>query len=206
MNPTHLRRSPPAIVTIIACLTTMAQPAAAAIHDATFTGGTITATKPSVTEIFTWPPGTSCSTPSFRMDATDVHSTTTLITFWQVVHNFNLSTGPFLFVWTRSTTANFAGHLASTSTPRTITGMRVGLVLTVYNTTSCTPTGTPVCTLAASLNLSGTTTAASASGTYSLTGTTTGTLVAFPTCTAGPTQLVGTTSTVTSPLTGHFST
>ncbi len=205
MNPTPLRRSLAAVATAVACLALMAHPAAATTHDISITGGEITLTKPGYSEAFDIGPGTpSCSS---SMTA-DENGTTVAVTALSAahVHHFFGSAGAYLVVFTRSPVGSSPGTIDSTSTPHTITSLQVGILVRIYDTTTCTPTGTPLCSLGLILRLDGTSTSLTVSSAFSLTGGSVGTVAAFPTCTAGPTLYIGTTATVTSAITGHLST
>lgn len=205
MNKTHLWRSIAALTTAIACLAVMASPAPATTHDVTITGGVIRLTKTGVSEDVDLDPSTpSCTNPSTLQ--VDEDGTTVSVTALNASHVKSFFGGSFLWVLTRSTTGNVAGTLSSTSVPHTITSVRAAVVATIYNTTSCTPTGTPVCTIASIFHMTGTSTSTSATQTFSLTGTSVGTVVAFPTCTAGPSGILGTSSTTPSPITGTITT
>ncbi len=211
MNTTHLRRSLAAIATATACLVLMASPAAATPHDADITGGVMTFTKTGYSpENINFSPGTpSCAGPTMALDETGTTITVTALNYSHVVTYVNANGGAggtYLTVLTRSTVGNSAGVLNSTVTPHTITNMRVGIMITVYNTQTCTPVGAPICRLAYVLNLGGSSTSVSASGTFSLTGNSVGNVIAFPNCAAGPIDLVGTSVTVTNPITGHLTT
>ncbi len=205
MKTTHLRRSLAAVGTALVCLLAMSNPAGATLHSATITGGIITSTKTGVTETINLNPTTaSCSSSTLQTDD-GTTGTTIAVTTLGSSHVQAYSNGQsYLTVLSRSTTGNSAGAYNTAVTPHTVTNLRVAIVATIYNTTSCTPTGTPVCTVAAILNLSGTTTSTSVSSTFSLTGASVGTVAAFPTCAAGPSQIIGTTLTVTSAIVGHL--
>ncbi len=197
MTATLLRRSLAALATAttIACLA-VASPAAAAAHDAGLTGGQITLTKSGITPVvFNLGATMSCTIPS-TIQVDDGTGTTLAVTALNRSHVENYGTSNYLTVMTRSTSGNVAGTLNSTTTPHTITSMRVAVVLTIYNTTSCTPTGTAVCTVAVILNLNGTSTSTSPGSNYSLTGSSVGNVASFPTCTAGPSHIVGSAATV----------
>lgn len=201
VNPPRRRRSLAALGTVIACLATMAVPTAATVHTAALTGGQLTLTKTGVTEVIDAGSTTSCTLPS-TIQVDDGTGTTLAVTALNASHVQHFSTSAsYLMVLTRSTVGNSAGTLNSTTTPHTITSMRVAVVMTFYNTTSCTPTGTPVCNLAVLLHLSGTSTSTSAGSNFTLTGTSVGTVVANPTCTAGPSHIIGTSAATTSALT-----
>ncbi len=207
MKKTHLRRALAAVGTAIACLGIMANPAAATPHEADLTGGIITLTKTGVTETIDLTPGGtgSCGTGALDFDETGTAISVTSFTA-SSVRTFS-TTGTFLAVIDQSTIGNSPGTLNSTTNPHTITGLRVGVRVNIYQTTGCSTTGlTPICQLGIVLNLSGTSNSMSASNTFSLTGASVGTMAAFPTCTTGPSYLVGTTATVTTPITGHIAT
>lgn len=208
MKKTHLRRSLAAVATAIACLAIMGNPAAAsATYTATIATGVVTLTKTGMTpEVVDLAPTTpSCTSPSTLTVQTSSTTSSSTVSVTAInashVRTFG-ATGTYLTVLTRSTTGNVAGHITSDTTPHTITGSRVSIVITIYNTASCTPTGTAICTLAVSLNLSGTSTSLSTGTSFNLSGTSQGTVVAFPTCGAGPAYLIGSASSVTSPITG----
>jgi hypothetical protein len=215
MHMTHLQRSIAAVATALACLLALGNPAAAipTTYTAAITGGEITMTKSGITpEVIDLDSTTSCTSASMNLNVTsDTSSSNATITAFNWSHVVTFPNGGnYLETLTRSTTGNTAGHLTSTTTPHTIgpigtTPPRVALVFTIYNTTSCTPTGTPVCTLAFQLNLANfTTTSVSTSTTFSFTGTSQGTVAAFPTCTAGPSFLAGAAVNLSTPVTGHF--
>ncbi len=210
MKKTHLRRSLAALATAIACVAIMGNPAAAsATYTAVINSGVITLTKTGMTpEVVDLAPTTpSCTNPStLTVTTTSTTSSSTVsVTAINASHIRTFgATGTYLTVLTRSASGNVAGHIDSTTTPHTVTGSRVSIVITVYNTTSCTPTGTPICTLAVSLNLNGFTTSISDDSSFTLTGSSQGTVVAFPTCAAGPSYLIGSASTATSPITGDL--
>ncbi len=209
MRKTHLRRSLAAVFTALACLAVMANPAAATTHSADLTGGVITLTKTGVTEEINLDPTVeSCDIgeTTFVVDTTSTTPHTiiiTVITSSHVVH-FTTTSASYLVILTRSNVGNVSGTINSTGSPHTVSSMRVGIKATVYNTTSCTPTGTPICELGAVLHLGGSSTSLTTSSTFTLTGSSVGNVVAFPTCTAGPSHLLGTSSTVTSAITGHI--
>ncbi len=218
MNTTHLRRSLAAVGTALVCLVVMANPAAATPvnYNATITGGRIVLSKTGVTEVIDLVPTTpSCTTPS----TLQAHFTSNNTSSNVDVTNLNSShirtfgtTGTYLAVLTRSTVGNSAGHITSQGTPaHTVDSMRVGIQIRIYNTAGttdpCAPNGPLVCTLGVLLHLNGTSTSISSSNTFSLTGASVGTVVALaPGCAAGPSYLLGTTSAVTVPITGHLST
>ncbi len=208
MKTTHLRRSLAAVATAIACLAVMAGPASATPHDVDITGGVIRLTKTGLTpeDIDLAPTATpSCTNPSTLQ--VDENGTTAIVTSLDSSHIKHFpSSSSWLWVLTRSPFGNVAGALDSTVSPHTITSMRVGVLVTIYNTTGCTPTGTPICNAAFSLQVNGTSTSTSSGDTFSLTGVSVGTIAAAPTCAAGPSYLIGSTSTVTSPITGTLTT
>ncbi len=203
MNTTHLWRSLIAATTAIACLLGLSNPAGAVLHAHGITGGEITLTKTGVTEVIDLTPGTgtSCGGGTLEVDET---TTTVIVTTLTAsgVRTFS-TTGTFLVVLTRGTFSNSAGSLNSAANPHIIDSSRSSIVATVYNTTSCTPTGTPICTLAAVVHLAGTSTSTGVSATFTGTSTSVGTVAAFPTCTAGPSYLIGTSSATTVPITSH---
>ncbi len=200
MNIPTLRRSLVVVTMIIAGLIIPAAPAAATTHTIEISDGTIVLSKTGVTEVIDLGASNSCTNPS-TVTTDDGTGTTLTVTALSASHVQHFSTsGSYLMVLTRSTAGNTAGALNSTVTPHTITNMRVAVVATFYNTTSCTPTGTPLCTVAFLLNLSGTSTSTSTGSTFSLTGSSVGTVVAFPTCAAGPSHILTTSSTTTSPM------
>ncbi len=213
MNKTHLRRSLAALATAFVCVIAMGNPAAAVpvTYRAEITGGEVTVTKTGITpEVFNLNPTTpSCTVPS----TLDVHFTSNTTSSNVTVTAFNSSHvvtfangGTYLVVMTRSAFGNVAGHLNSDNNPHTITGLRVGIQITVYNTASCTPTGSPICTLGVQLAATTlTTTSVSTSTNFSLTGSSVGTIVALPTCSTGPSYLIGASVNTTAPITGHLS-
>ncbi len=213
---TSLRRSLVAMVTAIVCLVALGNPAAGvpATYDVIITGGLIGLSKTGVNEVIDLIPTTpSCTAPStlqahFTSATVSSNVNVTAISSSHV-RTFGFS-GTFLAVLTRSTVGNSAGHITAqgTAPAHTVASMRVGIQIRIYNTAGqinpCDPIGNPICTLALVLHLGGNSTSISTSNTFSLTGSSVGTVVAFPTCTAGPTYLIGTTAVVTSPLTGHL--
>jgi hypothetical protein len=214
MQTKNLRRTLAAVVTALACLMALGNPAAAipTTYTATIATGEITITKTGITpEVINLGSTTSCTGSTINVNFTsNTTSATVTVTAFNGSHVTSFANGgSYLVVLTRSASGNTPGHLNSTTTPHTIgpvgtTPPRVSIVATVYNTTSCTPTGTPVCTLALSLTLTNiTTTSVSTSTTFSFTGSAP-TIVAFPTCTSGPSFLLGSAVNVTSPVTGHF--
>lgn len=210
MNLTHLRRSLAAMAVSIALLVTMTNPAASATYIAEVTGGEIMLRKIGLIppEVIDLGPGGLCTFGSFF--TFDTTSTTSSSSLWPAsfyssqVRTFG-STGTYLMVMTRLSSGNVSGHVSSSTTPHTLTGMRVGFVMTIYNTTDCTPTGAPICTLAFLFNVSGTMTSLSTGNNYYFTGTSQGNVVAFPACSAGPSYLVGTTVLTTTPIDGYLS-
>ncbi len=211
MPTKHLRRTLAAVVTALACLMTPGTPAAAipTTYTASINSGQLTITKTGITpEVITFATTTSCPPgPSINVNVTsNTTSSNATVTAFNTSHVATFANGgSYLIVLTRAAFGNVAGHINSTVTPHTVTGSRIGIAATVYNTTSCTPTGTPVCNLAAVIAFtSATTTSVSTSSTYSFSGASVGTVAAFPTCTAGPSFLVGASVTITSPFTGHF--
>ncbi len=211
MRHTHLRRPLTTVTTAIICVIALASPAAAVpvTYKAVLTAGVITLTKTGITPevIDLAPPNPSCIPADYRVTFTsNTNSSNVSITNVAGLHAVTFAGGTYLTQLTRSTFGNTQGHVTdSTTGTHTITATRVALIATIYNTTDCTPTGTPVCTLAALLELQGTTTSISTSSNFTLTGSSVTPVVAFPTCAAGPSYLVGTTSTVTTAITGHFS-
>ncbi len=212
MPTIHLRRSIVAVTTAIACLVALANPAAAVpvTYRAEITAGQVTVTKTGITPtVFDLSPASLCA-PGATADldlSSDTTSSSVSITAFDaaLVTDFGLGGTPYLVVLTRSPFSNIPGHLDSDSTPHTITGSRHGLVIRIYLTTGCTPTGNPVCTLGVALGLSNvTTTSVSPSTTFSYDGSSVGTIAGFPTCATGPSQILGATVTVTSPVTGHL--
>lgn len=208
MNATHLRRSFVAVASAITVLVVMAGPAAATGHDVTITGGQITLTKTGVTDVIdlapATPPCSSAPTPTLDLDVT---GTAISVTDFDAVDIWTLGGPTALRVLTRSGVGDTAGTYNATT--GTFSSLRVGIAMTfytAYDATTCAPTGTPVCTLAFLLHLSGTLSGTTVSSTVSLTGSSVGSVVAFPTCTAGPSILIGTTATVTSAITGHLTT
>lgn len=205
MKKTNLRRSFAAVGAAVACLMVMANPAAAVGHTADLTAGEITLTKTGITpEVIDLSPGGtgSCGTGTLNYDETGTTIGVTGLS-GSAVRTFG-TTGTFLAVLTRSTSGNTTGTINSTTVPHTITAFRVAIVITIYNTTGCTPTGTAICTLAVILSLSGSSTSTSTSQNFTLTGTSVGNMVAFPTCGAGPSYLIGTTSSTTAAIVGHI--
>ncbi len=203
MRTTPLQRSLAALATTIACLALMATPAAATPHDADITGGEISLIKTGVTYVlYPTPPGSTCptSTPTLEIDITGTSATVTALDI-RSIQSFGLANG--LMVFSRSPLGNTAGTLTGT----TLTSMTVGLQVDVYSSydaTTCTPTGATACRLGVALPLTGTVTGATASDTFSLVGSSLSSLQPMPTCTAGPSVLIGTTVNMTSPLDGHL--
>ncbi len=209
MKKAHLRRSLAAVTTAIACLVVMANPASAAVHDVEITGGTVVLSKTGVTEVVTLGGTTSCpppttTLPTLRVDlGTETSGASVTVPVLQSSHVQTYSNGSFLSVLTLSTGGSLAGTLSSsTTTGHTITSLRIPIRIQIYNTDTCTPVNL-VCTLGALVHLNGTSTSTTSSNTFHFTGASVGTLVANPTCGAGPSQLLGTTSTITS-LSGHL--
>lgn len=203
MDTTRLRRSLAVVVTAVAGLIAFAHPAAAAVHTSQITSGSSTLTKTGVTETLSFGSTTSCSGTTMQIDlGTETVGASVSVTALSQSHVQPYSSGSYLTVLTRSTTGNTAGTLGGSTGTHTLSTFRVAIVSTIYNTTSCTPTGTPVCTVAILFALSGTSTSTTVGNTFSLTGSSVFTTVAFPTCTAGPSQILGTTSTTTTPITG----
>ncbi len=211
MPTKHFRRTLAAVVTALACLMAVGNPAAAipTTYTATVTGGQLTLTKTGITpEVINLNGSTpSCTITSVNVNVTsNTTSSNVTVTAFSASHVKGFANGgSYLVVLTRAAFGNVAGHLNSTVTPHTVTGSRIGILATIYNTTSCTPTGTPVCNLAGILAFTNaTTTSVSTSSTFSFSGSTVGTVAANPTCTAGPSFLVGSSGTITSPITGHL--
>ncbi len=216
MHTKHLRRSLTAVVTALACLLALSTPAAATptTYTAAVTGGEITITKTGITpEVIDLGSTTSCAGTNINVgfSSTTTSSQVTVTAFSSSHVTTFANGGSYLVVLTRSPVGNTSGHLDSDTIPHTIdtsttgTSPRVGIVATVYNTTSCTPTGTPVCTLGLIIGMTAVTTiSVSISTTFGFSGASVGTIAAFPTCTAGPSFLVGSAVTVTSPVVGHF--
>ncbi len=204
MNSTSLRRPAAVVIAAIAGLAVMTAPASATTtHVASLTGGQLTLTKTGVTEMIDLAPATpTCPTHPTTTLGVEFGSTGTTIDVTSVDGRGlrPLGTGTYLSVLSQSPVGNDQGTISGTS----VTSLKVGVVATQYNTASCTPTGTPICTLAFSLHLSGTLTGISTSQTFTLTGATVGSVTAFPTCTSGPSYLIGTTSTVSTAITGHL--
>lgn len=204
MNTTHGLRPLVVVITFIACSAVMAEPAAATPSADALTAGEITFTKTGMTpEVLDLSPGSSgtCIPPTIEWERTSSTIRITQIAASKVV-TFG-ATGTFLVVLSRTTVGWTDGSLTSSTTAHTITNVRVGVQINVYNTVSCTPTGSAICNVAFILNLSGTATSFVTSGTKSLTGGIVGSVVAYPTCTLGPSQLIGAVSTVTGPITTH---
>ncbi len=167
--------------------------------------GNVTLTKTGMTAVvldFNPLAAGSCSDSSLGLaiTGTSIGSTSFMAS---TVRTFG-TTGPYLAVFTRSTTGSSAGTLNTTVTPHTVTNMRVAVVMTVYNTTDCTPAGTPMCTLAMVLNLSGTLTGTTPGSELDVTGASVGSFVAFPTCSSGPSFLIGSSGTVTDSITADL--
>ncbi len=203
MPSPRLRRSLAAVLTALACLTLMVTPAAAVTHDADITGGEITFTRSGFTPFAFHPASASCTAPTLELDVTGTSVDVT--DFGMATHGFLIDPGlgSFLAVFTRSPLGSSTGTLSGTN----LTSLRFGIVVTFYSTASCTPTGTPLCTIAFLLHLGGTLTGTTTSSTFSLTGSSTGTTAAFPTCVAGATYYtIGLSASVTSAITGHLTT
>ncbi len=198
---THLRRSLAAVLTALACLALMANPAAAVTHDAVITGGQLTFTKTGITPVVLDLVPHDCVTdPTSQLDITGTSVSVTAIDMRSLDFLYPATTG-LLSVFTWQSTLTTAGTLTGT----TLTGLRLTMRITIYSTGgSCTPTGTPVCTLAMILDLSGTLTGTTTSSTFSLTGSSPFNVATNPTCTAGPSYIVGAAVAVTSPITGHL--
>ncbi len=211
MPKTHLRRTVAAVATALACLLPAGIPAAAipTTYTATLALGNITITKTGITpEVINLGSTTSCA-PGGTINANFTSNTTSSnvsVTAFNWSHVVNYANGGgYLTVITRAAFGNVGGHLDSSVTPHTITGSRIGLNITIYNTFSCTPMGDPVCNLGLVLAwANATTTSVSTSNTYSFGGSSVGNIAANPSCSAGPSFLVGAVVTVTSPLGGHF--
>ncbi len=204
MRTTPLRRSLVAIGTAIACLIATATPTSATLYSAEITSGALVSSKTGVTEAFAFNPiTTSCIDWDVQLD--DSTGTTLRAIAFDGRHAYAYSNGQsYLTEIVQSNVGNSAGALGSTSTPHTVTNMRIGFASTIYNTTGCTPTGTPLCQVGFILSLSGTTTSTSVSSDFSLVGSSVGTVVGFPTCLAGPSQILGTSLVTTSPIMGHY--
>ncbi len=198
MTATHSSRSIAALATAIACLALVANPAAAVVHDVEITNGPTLLTKVGVSEWLNF--SGFCQYATLTADLT---GTSISVTAMGSSDTPAFSTGTLLTVLTRSPSGNSPGVLG-VGTTHTITSLRIGVVATIYNTLGCVPTGTPVCTVAFILSLSGTSTSVTPSQTLTLSGSSVGSVVSFPTCTAGPTQLLGTTAFTT--LTAHLTT
>ncbi len=202
MNTTHLRRAVVAVATAVACLVTLATPSGAVLLNATINGGQFTFVKTGVTETIPLTSTGACGTPTLVTSITGTVFSMTVFSTSQVTAF--AGGGSYLSVFTRSTSGNSAGTIDTTVTPHVVSNKRIAIVSTVYNTTGCTPTGTPVCTVAFILNLSGTGTSTTTGSSYTLSGGSVGTVVAFPTCAAGPSQLLGTTVTPPSSVSWTF--
>ncbi len=198
-----LRRSLAAVITSLACLVLMANPAAATTHNATINSGVSIFTKPAVLNSIDYVPVAPCAAGWLVADDY-VHGVTFNVPSLDWVGRVTTVTGgatTYLFHIFR--TASTAGTL-NTATG-TITNMRLVLKMEIFTapTTGCTlPTTGPLCSLSVQLNLSGTYTPAGTLSTgdvATLTGSSVGIVVASPTCTAGPTFLLGTTVTITTP-------
>ncbi len=197
MSTTHLQRSLAALVTIAGCLIATATPAAAAVHDVDITGGSIFLAKPSVSEELQ-ALGSSCTTPStLSIDlGTETSGANVSVTALSSSHVEPYSNGSFLTVLTRSAVGSSAGTLTSSTSDHGIANVKVGVVARIYDTNGC-GSATLLCTVGLVLDLSGTSTSTTSGNTISLTGTSVGTVTVFPTCTGGPTQILGTTATAT---------
>ncbi len=202
MNKTHLRRSLAAVITTVACLAIMANPASATVVNAEITGGEITLAKTGVTEVIDLTPGTGGGTTTCPAGVlqVDVQASTINVTALSVTGVRPIGATNYLAVLTR------LGSVAGTKSGGTITNMKLTVGAAIYSvpTTGCAvPTTPPLCRLAVQATLNGTYTGTllNIGDTATLTGASNGTVVANPTCTAGPSFLLGTTLTVTQPLT-----
>lgn len=207
MKKAHLRRSLAALTTVLACLAATAHPAAAipSTHDGALTSGQITFTKTGMTSEVIEVGGPSCTSGALQFNHTsNTSSSSVTVTAVNASHVKTYATGTYLTVITRSGVGNSPGHVTGSTESHTMTSMRVALVMTIYNTTSCTPSGTPICTLAFLLHMQGTSTSISTSSTFSVTGSGASTVAAFPACASGPTHLIGSTPTTTFPFVGHL--
>lgn len=199
MKTTHLRRSLAVVATTLACLAVMATPAAATPHGVDLTDGLLEFAKAGVYETIDLSSPTCSPAPTLELDVT---GTAVSITDVSVTSHF--PDANVLTVVTPSAIGNTSGTLSGTA----ITPLRVALTMTLYGTTGCTPTGTPLCTLGVLLGLSGTLSGTTASDAVSLHGQSVGNVVALGGCAFGLTFLVGTTLVI-SPfpgfvLTGHL--
>ncbi len=213
MNRTHLRRSLAAVVTAIACLAGLAGPAGAVVHDTTVTGGVITLS--SSVDVYDLAPATpTCPTGTFPTTLQiDVGTGTVGITAFgarstTTYAGFPAWTNPHLRVLTAP--YRTPGTLTGTG-PYTITNIRLGVVVTVYNAvgydaTTCVVTGTPACAFSFQLSLSGTLTGTAPGATASLTGTSTTSTGPFPTCATPYLALLGVSAATTTPITATLTT
>lgn len=202
MKAVHLRRSAAAVSMVMVCLLATANPAAAVIHDSVSFGGTATFTKSGVTETLSLGNDLSCPSPPPGIEM-DITGSSVVVTDFYSKHVQVFSTlASYEVILNESTVGSTPGTISSTP-PHTITGMRLGVTMQVYDG-DCT-SGTLLCSLAFILYLSGTATSTTSGGTYNLSGATVGVVVAYPTCPFGPTQLINTASSVTS-LRGEFTT
>jgi hypothetical protein len=204
MRRTHLRRAFAAVATAIACLVVTATPTAATAHDGDITGGEVVFTKPGVTEVLDLPQTACSTTAALDLDVTGTAVTVTALSMKSTSFFSLYPPSSFLSIFTRSTSGLTSGTLTGT----TLTTMRVPVEVSVYSSYdfTCTPTGTSVCKIAFLLQLSGTLTGTTVSSTYSLVGSSIGTVIANPTCGAGPSYIIGTTAFVTTAITGHLTT
>ncbi len=200
VNSTCPRRLLAIIATTVVAAIVNPATATATTHGIDIDGGEMLLSKTGVSQVIDFEPKAYCTSPTLTLD--DGTGTTASVTALSSSHVQSYPIGSLLTVMTRSTSGNTSGTLTSTSTPHTITSMRVAVVMTIYNTSGCTPTGTPLCTLAALLGLDGTSSSTSGGNDFSFTGSSVGTVVAFPTCTAGPSSLTGTSVTVMWPIMG----
>ncbi len=221
MTKRHLRHPVVVLLTAIISVMALGSPAAAVPvnYRVAITGGTLTLTKAGVNEpVDLDPTDPSCTDPStldvnFTSNTASSNVSVLASDTSHLRHLTNSTT--YLIVITRSNVANSPGHI-TTSTAGTppvpvhhITSLRVSLSVRVYAPHTppndpCEISTTPICQMAIVLHLNGTSTSISTSNTFSLTGASVGTMVANPTCPSGPSYLLGTSSTVTSPITGHL--
>ncbi len=204
-------RSVAAVGIAMVVLVTMTDPAAAAVHNSTITGGSLTSTKTGVTEVITLGGLTSCEATTLSADfGTETQGGTYSVTFFGHSHVQPYSNGQsYLTMMTRSTTGNIAGTwTSSTGTTHSMTSNRVAFTSLIFNTTSCSTSGNPpICSVAVLLSLNSTfPSSISVSNTFTATGTSVGTVVAFPTCPGGPSQILGTALTTTTGITGTITT
>ncbi len=208
MKSTRLRRGIAALTIAVACLITMVNPAAAYPYPyfSDITSGSITLVKTGITPETISLTGTgTCSYADIAYLTLDVTGNTAAITSYsaRTIKTFTNGPGTYLVDLTRSVIGNSPGSLWGTN----ITGMRLGVQMHIYSdfdpdTCLLTTTSFPICRLAFIVGLSGTVTGAGFSHTFSLTGSTIGSVVTYPSCTSGPSYLPGTTGT--SSLTGHL--